>query len=295
MRTGLDFTQAAAPFRLDISSLAELRQQEPRWHTPAPHVPHYTVLLLEAHSTTQSLALTNKPADNELYFSRPGEAVMLKALAEAQGQMLRFTDEFVGLAGPDRELLLFPLFQRATAEPVHVPATQAGELGQLLDSMKRQAAGDPLLRDDLLRSYLRTLLLHCTRLSQQQRGAAGPLVQPGLFGRFQQLLEAHFTRWKSVAEYAAQLSVTANHLSVSIKKETGRPASEHIRRRIMLEAKRLVSLGDVPLKEVAYQLGFEDVSHFSKLFKRCTGTTFSDFKGQVRAQYHSPALDQMAA
>jgi AraC family transcriptional activator of pobA len=53
----------------------------------------------------------------------------------------------------------------------------------------------------------------------------------------------------------------------------------------VLEAKRLVSLGDVPLKEVAYHLGFEDVSHFSKLFKRCTGVTFSFFKEQRRAQY----------
>ncbi|MCB2411112.1 helix-turn-helix domain-containing protein [Hymenobacter lucidus] len=49
---------------------------------------------------------------------------------------------------------------------------------------------------------------------------------------------------------------------------------------------------DVPLKEVAYQLGFEDVSHFSKLFKRCAGVTFSVFKGQgqVQVQYRRPAL-----
>jgi AraC family transcriptional regulator, transcriptional activator of pobA len=295
MLTGLDSSQANTPLCFDISSLAGLRQQEPHWHKPAPRAPHYTLLLLEAVRETRSLVLSAEQAPNELYFSRPGEAVLLAGPAGIQGQVLRFTDEFVGLAGADRELLLFPLFQRATTGPVRVPAAEAVELALLLDSMKRQAAGDPLLRDDLLRSYLKTLLLHCTRFSQQQHGGAGPLVPPGLFGRFQQLLEAHFTRWKSVAEYAAQLSVTANHLSVSIKKETGRPASEHIRRRIVQEAKRLVALGDVPLKEVAYQLGFEDVSHFSKLFKRCAGTTFSDFKGQVRAQYHCPALNLMAA
>jgi len=292
MRTGLDFQQAAVLRQFDINSLVALWQQEPHWPASAARAPHYMVLLLEA-SGTQGLSLNNDPVISELYFSLSGEAV-LPALTGAQGHVLRFTDEFVSLTSPERELLLLPLFQRATAGPVRVPATQAGELALLLESMKRQTVGDPLLRDDLLRSYLKTLLLHCTRFRQQQ-GATGPLVQPGLFGRFQRLLETHFTRCKSVAEYAAQLSVTANHLSVSIKKETGQPASEYISRRIVLEAKRLVALGDVPLKEVAYQLGFEDVSHFSKLFKRYTGTTFSDFKGQVRAQYHCPALDLIAA
>ena len=95
--------------------------------------------------------------------------------------------------------------------------------------------------------------------------------------------------WKSVTAYADQLCVTPNHLSVSIKRETGRPASDHIRQRIMQEAQRLVAAHDAPLKEIAYQLGFEDVAHFSKLFKRCHGVSFSSFKAQARQQ-HAGAL-----
>jgi|GEM_PF-2663880 len=285
MKTALDFTPAGAALRFDLRPLAGLRQPEPARPELAASWPQYTVVLVA--ETRHSPA---EPQPRELYFGRPGHSVLAAVPARAQGLVLRFTDEFVGLTSHERELLLFQLFHRPAAGPLLVPDEQAVDMAALLTSMARQAAGAALLREDLLRSYLKTLLLYCTGLSQQQPGGAASLVQPGLFGRFQQLLEQHYTRWKSVAEYAAHLRVTANHLSVSIRKETGRPAGEHIRRRIVLEAKRLASLSDVSLKEVAYQLGFEDAAHFSKLFKRGTGVTFSHFKAQAQARYHPARL-----
>ncbi|UOQ68325.1 helix-turn-helix domain-containing protein [Hymenobacter volaticus] len=294
MITALDFQDASAPLLFDLSPLAALRQAPPpadlatRW-------PQYTLVLVEEEGYHVGPLLADNQVPRTLYFGRPGQTALELVPKRAKGQVLRFTDEFVRLTGTDRELLLFQLFHQAAAEPVLVPDEQAMEMAFLVGSLQRQAASAAILRDDLLRSYLKTLLLHCTRLSQQQRGATGSMVQAGLFGRFQQLLELHYAQWKSVAEYADQLHVTANHLSVSIRKETGQPASEHIRRRIMLEAKRLVSLRDASLKEVAYQLGFEDVAHFSKLFKRCTGITFSHFKKQIQAQYNCPLPKLMIA
>ncbi|UOQ52246.1 helix-turn-helix domain-containing protein [Hymenobacter cellulosivorans] len=286
MKTAIDFRPAPAalpPF--DIHPLAWLRQQPAAPQSQRPGSALYTLILVDEPSLGAGPAILSAQASGELYLSRPGQPALATVPARAQGQVLRFTDEFVGLAGHERELLLFQLFHPAATEPLQVPAEQATDMAFLLTSMQRQAAGATLLREDLLRSYLKTLLLYCSRLRQQQSPPT-PLLQAGLLGRFQQLLEANYTTWKSVAEYAQRLHVTANHLSVSIRKETGQPASEHIRQRIVLEAKRLITLSDVPLKEVAYQLGFEDVAHFSKLFKRCTGLTFSQFKQQTRAQYH---------
>ncbi|MDF7811461.1 helix-turn-helix domain-containing protein [Hymenobacter sp. YC55] len=291
MKTASTLPDPNAPLYFDISPLA-LCRQEP---APATRWPQYTVVLVGEDSPQTGPVLADQQVPREVYFGRPGQPALEVVPARATGLVLRFTDEFVRLTGNDRELLLFQLFHQATAGPVHVPDEHVADISFLVGSLQRQAASAAVLREDLLRSYLKTLLLHCTRLSQQQRGAATHLVHAGLFGRFQQLLEQHYTRWKSVAEYADQLHVTANHLSVSIRKETGQPASEHIRRRIMLEAKRLVSLRDASLKEVAYQLGFEDVAHFSKLFKRCTGVTFSHFKKQTQAQYSCPLPTLMIA
>jgi len=293
MRTALNFHRSESP-QFDISSLTWLRQQAGSFYTTDAQ--QYTVVLVTEALQPAGASLAEGLGPTELYFGALGQPAWAAVPEWAEGQVLRFTEEFACLAGHDRELLLFQLFHSAApAEPVRVPHEQAAELGFLLASMKRQAAGESLLREDLLRSYLKTLLLCCTRLRQQQLGAASPLVQLGLFGRFQQLLETNYTKWKSVAEYAEQLRVTPNHLSVSVRKETGRPASDHIRRRIVLEAQRLVARTDASLKQVAYQLGFDDVAHFSKLFKRCTGVTFSHFKEQSRTQYRFPEPNLMVA
>lgn len=269
-----------------IAPLAGLRQEvQPRLDARAfVRWPQYAVVVVGASGVGAGRPAAAEPLS--LYFSSPGQLALAAVPTQAEGYVLRFTEEFLGLAGDDLDLLLFSLFHCAgTANNLDVPAEHTAELAFLLTSLQRQARDEAPLCDALLRAYLKTLLIYCLRLSRQQLGS-GQLAQPSLFQRFRKLLEQHYRTWKSVAEYADRLHVTANHLSTAIRKETGQPASTHIRQRVVLEAQRLVSLRDVPLKEVAYQLGFEDVSHFSKLFKRATGVTFSSFKEQVWAQYN---------
>jgi AraC-like DNA-binding protein len=81
-----------------------------------------------------------------------------------------------------------------------------------------------------------------------------------------------------VAEYAAQLLVTPNYLNRIVKRNTGFSAGHHIRQRIVLEAKRMGRFSGAGLKEIAYDLGFLDIAHFSRFFKTFGGTNFSEFK-----------------
>jgi AraC family transcriptional activator of pobA len=238
-----------------------------------------------------SLVLATAAGASQLHFGAPGQLaqVLAELPARAQGQVLRFADSFLYGASPASEPLLRLFHEAPGAAPLLLSPEPAAEIAFLLTSMQQQAATANHLREALLRAYLHTLLLRCTSLRQQQTPTAA-LPRPGLFLRFRQLLEQYYTEWKSVTAYADQLCVTPNHLSVSIKRETGRPASDHIRQRIMQEAQRLATAHDAPLKEIAYQLGFEDVAHFSKLFKRCHGVSFSSFKAQARQQYPAGVL-----
>ena len=232
------------------------------------------------------LAAGNPPAAHRasLYLGGPGllAPILAELPAHAQGLVLRFADAWLYAAGATSELLLRLFHETPAGEPLLLPTGPAAEIAFLLTSMQQQATGDAALREALLSAYLHTLMLRCTSLRQQQAPTAAMSARSGLFLRFRRLLEQYYTQWKSVTAYADQLCVTPNHLSVSIKRETGRPASDHIRRRIMQEAQRLAAAHDAPLKEIAYQLGFDDVAHFSKLFKRCHGISFSSFKAQAR-------------
>lgn len=88
-----------------------------------------------------------------------------------------------------------------------------------------------------------------------------------------------------VTDYADELIVTPNYLNEVIKKITGFPASHHIQQRIVLEAKRQAAYSNLSMKEVAYQLGFDDMAHFSKFFKNASGQSFTDFKKALVGQY----------
>lgn len=274
-----------ASFRLEVGPLTSLQACG---HAEAPPLrPYYSVVLVAAPPAGHRPPPGGGPG--QLYFGGPGQLaqVLAQLPAHSPGQVLRFTDDFLYAAGEASEPLLSLFHNAPLTTPLPLPAGATAEIAFLLAHLAQQATGDALLREALLRSYLQTLLLRCISLHRQHYPREN-LARPGLFLRFRQLLEQYYTEWKSVTAYADQLCVTPNHLSVSIKRETGRPASDHIRQRIMLEAQRLVAARDAPLKEIAYQLGFEDVAHFSKLFKRCHGVSFSSFKAHARQQYAGP-------
>lgn len=267
--------QLPISFRLDVGPLAS--HQERYQSQVSTQLPYYSVVLAGADLLGPCSRQAAPGA--RLYFGGPGQLahVLAQVPAHYAGQVLRFTDDFLSACGPVSESLLSLFHDASLDEPLLLPAGAKSEVTFLLAHLAQPTTQHALLHEALCRSYLQTLLLRCVSLRQQQQPSI-TFARPSLFLRFRKLLEQYYTEWKSVTAYADKLCVTPNHLSVSIKRETGRPASAHIQQRIMLEAQRLLANHDTPLKEIAYQLGFDDVAHFSKLFKRCHGVSFSHFK-----------------
>jgi YesN/AraC family two-component response regulator len=98
-----------------------------------------------------------------------------------------------------------------------------------------------------------------------------------LVSRFMEHLNNHFATKKLVSDYADDLCISPNYLNTIIKKATGFPASHHIQQCIIREAKCRALRSGVMMKEIAYDLGFNDLAHFSKFFKNYSGSSFSSF------------------
>ncbi len=79
--------------------------------------------------------------------------------------------------------------------------------------------------------------------------------------------------------------MTANHLNEVVKKITGQTAKEVIQDRLLLEAKRYATYSDCTLSEIAFHLGYEDAAHFSRMFKKCSGMNFVQFRAAIRKKY----------
>jgi AraC family transcriptional regulator, transcriptional activator of pobA len=100
----------------------------------------------------------------------------------------------------------------------------------------------------------------------------------GIVGRYLDLVMRNYRQHRFVNFYADQLNVTTKYLSTLIQKKTGMDASDWIARFVIFEARSLLSASDLPIKQVAAELNFVDMSTFSKYFKRHVGYTPQEYR-----------------
>ncbi len=96
--------------------------------------------------------------------------------------------------------------------------------------------------------------------------------------RFRQLVSARYKELKQIKAYAALLSLTPLYLNEAVKEVTGFPASYWLNQEIVLEAKRMLYYTPLDVKQIAYELGYEDHAYFSRFFKKNTGLTALEFR-----------------
>lgn len=131
-------------------------------------------------------------------------------------------------------------------------------------------------------NIIRTLLLEIFYLVENEKYSDAENTnyssQKNIISKFEKLIEKHFPEAHYPNYYAERLSVTANYLNAVCKKNSDVTAGEIIRKRIVLEAKRLLINSELTISEIAYHLHFEDNSYFTKFFKTQTQTSPSDFR-----------------
>jgi AraC-like DNA-binding protein len=133
---------------------------------------------------------------------------------------------------------------------------------------------------EMLRTLLKHLIIKITRTAKQQSDCYTKFSDEKLdiIRKFALLLEEGFKKEHGVRFYAGALNKSPKTLS-NIFALLGQPApSKIIQNRIILEAKRYLHYTDKMAKEIAYELGFESPSHFSRFFKMHTGTNISKFR-----------------
>jgi AraC family transcriptional regulator, transcriptional activator of pobA len=135
------------------------------------------------------------------------------------------------------------------------------------------------LQIEMLQMMLKRLLILCTRLyKDQQRLSALGNGQSDLIREFNFLVENHFKTKHSVAEYAALLHKSPKTISNLFSQLGSKTPLQIIQERKMLEARRLLHYTDLAVKEIAYEIGYEDLQAFSRFFKVQEGISPSEFR-----------------
>ena len=97
------------------------------------------------------------------------------------------------------------------------------------------------------------------------------------------MIERNFKQTQKVTDYCDQLYLTYNTLARYTQSYCGKSPKEIIAERVTLEAKRLLATSAMPVKEIAYTLGFDEPTNLVKYFKKQTGFTPTAFRENFTA------------
>lgn len=123
--------------------------------------------------------------------------------------------------------------------------------------------------DALMRSYLTIFLVHSIKLiAVKENNLVSKPEQ--VVQSFSDLLAAD-KKHLPAQHYADQLALTVKQLNTVLRKVLNKTASQAIQDATVSKAKGLLLQSNKTISEVAYDLGFEELSNFSRLFKRVTG------------------------
>lgn len=99
-----------------------------------------------------------------------------------------------------------------------------------------------------------------------------------IYKEFIKLIIKHYATQHSVAFYAGQLGISLPHFCTTIKKAIGHTPGEVISTIIILNAKGQLQYTDKSIKEIAFDLGFNNLSFFNKYFRQHTGKTPQEYR-----------------
>lgn len=153
----------------------------------------------------------------------------------------------------------------------------------LLDVFVEEFKTTDNIQNEMLLVLLKRFIKYLTRLAKSEYipDKKMPEEKFHTIRKFNLLVETHFRSEHSVSFYAEQLFKSPKTLSNLFAIYNHKSPSQVIQERVLIEAKRLLSYTEKPVKHITYELGFEDVSYFSNFFKKHTGSSPQEFRNKA--------------
>ncbi len=233
---------------------------------------------------------TLQASDGSIIAVEPGQIGGLEDNDERislSGWVLMWSPELLHGNELERQIDRYQFFSYFFADSLRMEPDEWISITQLVAQMREELIAhddSPSLRNILL-GYLRLILEYCNRIYQRQLSEEDKGAND-LLKRFHNLLQTYFRENRqltrglpTVAYCASELAYSARYFGDIIKKTTGGTAIGYIHKYVINQAKSLLMNGH-NISETSQLLGFDYPHHFTRLFKRTTGLTPSEFLGK---------------
>ncbi len=262
--------------KITAEMVAEIRKA-----TVMPHRHDYEELLIFRNGEVDHFIDFRKEhviAPVVIYIAE-GKIHQLQLDENVRGWVIRYRTDFI----PDSKFHFYSSFLD-TINYTPSPALCLDSIDKLCDLMleeyNQSDVSNPTIRH-LLKALLSKLEAERDRLFRVDPRTGNPQVIA--FNNFLRILEDNYKRPEGVQLYADKMNTSVRNLNLITNSIFGKSVSEIIETRKLIEARQMLLASEMTISEIGFELGYNEKSYFTRVFRKKTGLTPSDFRKAMLA------------
>lgn len=223
-----------------------------------------------------------------MIFMKPRQVVEMRNLEfEEDGYILVFHEDFLNGHSLYEDIQRYSFFDYETNEALHLAPKEEKIIWNIFYTIEQEYNNsEDEFSKEIILAGINSMLKYAERFYKRQFINRKQLSGKTVTG-FNKILQQYIKDGSlvdkalpSVGDLANRLNISSRYLTDLLKVETGKTAIELIHIALINEAKNRLRKKDKTVSEIAYDLGFENMSYFSRLFKKETGMLPTAFKNQ---------------
>jgi len=220
-----------------------------------------------------------------MVYTSPNQLLAVTDDAEYRGKTLLIHPDFIRNYPLGKNIKNYGFFSYEANEALHLSEKEKEIILGIFNNIETelQSAIDDFSQDVLV-SQMELLLNYSNRFYKRQF-LTRKAVSNDLLSSMEKVLDEYFNTDASLMKglptvqlLAEQLHVSPRYLSDMLRTLTGQNAQQHIHDRLIEKAKEILSISNLSVAEIAYQLGFEHPQSFNKLFKKKTNVSPLEYR-----------------
>ncbi|MFV8325137.1 AraC family transcriptional regulator [Flavobacterium sp. ZS1P14] len=213
-----------------------------------------------------------------MFFLQPGQMHHWDLSDDVEGFVIFYSQEMYNLYFGQKTIGDYPFYSSVNNKPEMVfDITETKMILPYFNGMIAETKENKMLKRDKILNLLDIIHIEIARKYSETNLHEAHSYNVKIKS-FEVLLEKKFKTEKTPSFYASQLHITLKHLNRICNEILKKTTTEVITERIILEAKRMLMDKKMTINEIATELGFDDYSYFTRLFKKHTGMTPTVFR-----------------
>ncbi|WP_349238927.1 helix-turn-helix transcriptional regulator [Flavobacterium sp. XS2P24] len=213
-----------------------------------------------------------------MFFLQPGQMHHWNLSDDVEGFVIFYSQEMYNLYFGQKTIGDYPFYSSVDNKPeMFFDATESKLILPYFESLILETQANQLLKQDKIMNLLDIIHIEIARKYSETHLHEAHSYNVKI-KTFELVLEHNFKKEKAPSFYASQLAITLKHLNRICNEMLQKTTTEVITDRIILEAKRMLMDKKFTVNEIATELGFDDYSYFTRLFKKNTRMTPTNFR-----------------